>query len=284
MQKVVIIGDDSYLAGGLIPHFKQDDLKCFTFDNWKDNIPALRQADYVLNFAIHPDFMKRDMDESEILDIQLANALKGSKARQVLMSSRKVYGTTDECVTHKETDSLSGFDFYSKNKIKTEKALKEILGDNAVILRIANILGEPVARTGYKTFIGWISENYITTGKLVVTQNETARKDFIPKTFLHRALAAVVHRQLQGTYNVSSGFGTTVHDVLAGYVGSENLVLQGQSTHPKDQFILDASKLTTDTDLSCSKEDINSYLSNCHRVLNEFSIKYRQLCDKQHVR
>lgn len=270
MCRIVIIGSDSYLANGLYAYFKNAQVEFLEFNNWQSNINLLRQSDYVICFAIHPDFMKREMDYSEILDIQIAEAIKDSNAKFVFMSSRKVYGTTNECVIHKETDKAEGFDFYSKNKVKTEKELCKILGNRLLILRIANILGEPVQRVGYKTFIGWICENYIQTGKLVVTQNADAVKDFIPKNFLHRAIASLIENEATGIYNISSGFGTSVEKVLAGYVGKENLILQGQNDEKHDQFILDNSKLLNKTGLAISEKDIDKYLLQCKEILDKY--------------
>ena len=270
MRNIVIIGSDSYLANGIDKQFGQANISFVEFNTWQQNVDLMKQADYVICFAIHPDFMKREMDYSEILDIQIAEAIKDSNAKFVFMSSRKVYGTTNECVIHKETDKAEGFDFYSKNKVKTEKELCKILGNRLLILRIANILGEPVQRVGYKTFIGWICENYIQTGKLVVTQNADAVKDFIPKNFLHRAIASLIENEATGIYNISSGFGTSVEKVLAGYVGKENLVLMGQDKEKQDQFILNNEKLLKATGLSISENDIDKYLLQCKEILDKY--------------
>ena len=273
MRRIVIIGSDSYLAKGIDAHFKDTQVEFLEFNNWQSNINLLRQSDYVICFAIHPDFMKREMAYSEILDIQIAEAIRDSNAKFIFMSSRKVYGTTNECVVHKETNKVEGFDFYSINKVKVERALQETLGNNVLILRIANILGEPVQRVGYKTFIGWICENYIQTGKLVVTQNADAVNDFIPKNFLHRAIASLIENEATGIYNISSGFGTSVEKVLAGYVGKENLILQGQNDEKHDQFILDNNKLLSKTGLTISENDIDKYLLQCKKILDNFREK-----------
>ena len=270
MRNIVIIGSDSYLAKGIENFLGEVKLNFLEFNTWQQNIDLLKQADYIICFAIHPEFMKRDMDCSEIIDIQIAETIKDSNAKFVFMSSRKVYGTTNECVVHKETDRAEGFDFYSFNKVKTEKALQDILGDRVLILRIANILGEPVFRTGYKTFIGWICENYIQTGKLEVTQNVNAIKDFIPKDFLHKAISALIENNATGIYNISSGFGTSVEKVLAGYVGKENLILMGQDKEKQDQFILNNDKLLKNTGLSISQVDIDNYLLQCKKILDNY--------------
>ncbi len=270
MRNIVIIGSDSYLANGIDKQFGQANISFLEFNTWQQNVDLMKQADYVICFAIHPDFMKRDMDCSEVLDTQIATAIKDSNAKYVFMSSRKVYGTTNDCVVHKEMDKAEGFDFYSINKVKVEKELYKILGDRLLILRIANILGEPVQRTGYKTFIGWICENYIQTGKLIVTQNADAIKDFIPKSFLHHAIASLIENNVTGTYNISSGLGTSVEKVLAGYVGKENLILQGNDKEKQDQFVLNNEKLLKATGLSISEDDIDKYLLQCRKILDKY--------------
>lgn len=270
MCSIALIGSDSYIATGLPEKLKKHSVSYFNFNDWFLHKEELKFSDYVICFCVSPDFSGRDMDCSEVIDIQIAEAIKDSNAKYVFMSSRKVYGTTNDCVVHKETDKTEGYDFYSINKVKVEKELYKILGDRLLVLRIANILGEPVQRTGYKTFIGWICENYIQTGKLIVTQNADAVKDFIPKDFLHRAIVSLIENNATGTYNISSGLGTSVEKVLAGYVGKENLVLQGQDKEKQDQFVLDNEKLLKATGLSISEDDIDKYLLHCRKILDSY--------------
>lgn len=282
MCKVVIIGFNSYLATGFSLFLQNDEVNCFNFKEWRENKSCMEQADYIINFAIHPEFSQREMTEDEILDIEIAKAIKNTNAKFVFMSSRKVYGTTKDCIIHKESDELKGFDFYSINKIKTERALQNILGNRAVILRIANVLGEPVSRMGYKTFIGWICENYLQNGKLNVNQNVEAEKDFVTKEFIHQSISAIIHKNLTGIYNISSGFGTNVKKVLIGYVGTKNLILLPHREERKDQFILDNSKLIEATGLSMSTIDIDNYLSGCNKRLDKYKYAHDQFRKFRH--
>ena len=267
MQKVVIIGPDSYLATGLNAYLTDCHVQHLYFHNWSEHIAELKSADCVVNFSISPDFSMKDVDVSDVLDVQIARELKDTKARFVFISSRKVYGSTDECVTHEETDELKGIDFYSNNKIRTERALQEILQGNLTILRVSNIVGEPVLRNGYKTFIGWICQSIAEKGILEVTENEEAVKDFITKEFLHKNIASVIKNKIVGTYNLSAGFGTAIKDILTGYVGAENVRFLGQSLSPKDQFVLNNSKLISKTNVTLSSEQISQYLADCRTNL-----------------
>lgn len=267
MQKIVIIGADSYIATGLEQYLTDCQVDKLYFHNWQQNIELLQQADCVINFSIAPDFSVRNMTPDEILDIQIAQHLKNTSTRYIFISSRKVYGSTDNLVIHKETDSLCGIDFYASNKIRTEQALTKILNDKLTILRVANIIGKPVNRTGYKTFIGWICESFLKNGKLVVTQNADTQKDFITKDFLQESIVSLIKKNATGIYNVSSGFGTNIRDILIGYVGTENIDFQGQNLSPTDQFVLDNTRLTLITGQSLTSKIIMQYLQDCQHIL-----------------
>ena len=267
MQKIVIIGGDSYIATGLDEKLKGYEVKYLFFNNWKEHISSLKNADCIINFSICPSFSTQDMDLNDILDIQIAEVIKDLNVRYIFMSSRKVYGSSDECKSYKETDPINGIDFYAKNKIKTEAALTKILSDKLTVLRISNILGEPVSRVGYKTFIGWICESFLNTGELVVTQNSNSRKDFITKDFLQDAIVTVLLSKTSGVINISSGFATSVGDILKGYVGEEHIKFNGEQIPPTDQFILDNSKLKKILPNSITRDDINRYLKKCYKQL-----------------
>lgn len=273
MQKVVIIGSDSYIATGLDKYLTDCQVNKLYFHNWQQNIELLKQADCVINFSIAPEFSSRNIVPDEVLDIQIAKQLKNSATHYFFISSRKVYGSTDNLVIHKETDVLHGVDFYARNKIMTEQSLTDILGDNLAVLRVANIIGEPVDRSGYKTFIGWICESFLKNGKLVVTQNADAVKDFITKDFLQKSIDSLIQKHATGIYNVSSGFGTSVRDVLTGYVGAQNIDFQGQTLSQQDQFILNNEKLLKTTNGSISPLQIEQSLALFRQELQQMKDK-----------
>ncbi len=273
MQKIVIIGADSYLAAGLNSYLPDISICYLHFYDWMKHIDVLQSADCVINFSIAPEFSTSDMDIKDIIDVKIAERLKTFKTQYIFISSRKVYGSDNEIKIYRETDKLTGIDFYAKNKIKTEHKLSEILTDNLTILRVSNIVGEPIYRRHYKTFMGWICENIIQNQKLIVTQNENAVKDFITKNFLHQNIAQVITQRLTGIYNLSAGFGTSVKNILCGYAGSENIIFAGSHEKIHDEFILDNSKLCSLTKIYLSPEELYSYLHLCQKQLLEMTYR-----------
>ena len=268
MQKITIIGANSYICQGLQKRLEEYNICTLHSYDWQKHIKEITDSDWVLNFAISPDFSVRPMQSDEIIDLQIAKLIKGTKTKLVFMSSRKVYGTSDELKTHHESDTLCGFDNYSKNKIKTEQELQNILGNNLVILRIANIIGEPINRFGYNTFIGWMCESFINNDIVKISQSAQSKKDFITKTFLHQTILNILKSNKTGIFNVSSGFGTTVYDIVSGYCGKNNVIDLNPNTPVKDQFILDNAKITAINKFQFTPEHLNTYLQSCNQTLN----------------
>ncbi|MCL2335746.1 MAG: NAD-dependent epimerase/dehydratase family protein [Endomicrobia bacterium] len=258
-NKCVIIGADSYLFSGLLPYLDGIELSYMTFQSWNEsaNLEILKEAGSVINFSIHPDFASRRIAEDKIIDVQIAEKLRDSKTNFIFFSSRKVYGTSAELVAYKETDALNPFDFYSENKAAAEKKLYDILGDRLSALRVSNVIGEPVLRSGYKTFMGWITESILKNGKLFVDQSKETKKDFITKDFLHKTLSFFIRNGISGTYNVSAGFPVTMDFLLTALAGKNNVVFE-PGAPVKEQFVLDNAKLFSKTGIKITKDDVEN--------------------------
>ena len=176
------------------------------------------------------------------MDVKLARMIKGSETKLVMISSRKVYGSRNLADEIAETAPLQPLDAYAKNKAAAEKAIQRIIPGQSLIVRVANVLGEPVNRTGYKTLMGWISESILTRGKLIVTENPETRKDFITRDYLQKALSVLIHKKVSGIINVGAGFALSLERLLTDIVGEEHIFFEG-NVPPRDQFVLNVDRL-----------------------------------------
>jgi len=236
-MKVLIIGKNAYLAEGVETHFKDFDIdtvrRAHEVENWG-------KYDAVVNFCIQPEHFSRLLSEDEMIDVEIVKKL-APHTRFVFMSSRKVYGSDTKLKEYKEKDALRPCDFYAKNKVNIEQKLQNLLGDRLLILRISNILGLPPKRNS-PTFVSWLASEVSAKGKVTVTADPRAKKDFITKDYFQETLSALIAKNVQGVVNVGSNFAYTTEDLLKKLVPQEMLEFEPKE-EKGEQFILNCEKL-----------------------------------------
>lgn len=243
VKNVLIVWDGSYLAEWIDKKFSPLNVERIRYIEDVKDSDFFKKFDTIINFGIQPYFSKRMLNINELIDFQLANILKWTDTKLVMLSSRKVYWSHKNPDVIKETDKLESTDFYSANKINAEQELNNILPDQHLTLRIANILWLPTNRIWYKTFIWWISDQMRDKWYLFVTENPQTRKDFISKEYFQKALSELVKQDVTWTINLWSWFAIPLKELLWHICWDENLIFADQLPEPRDQFILDNEKL-----------------------------------------
>ena len=242
-KNILIVWDGSYLAEWIDEGLSPLNVERIRYIEDVKDSDFFKKFDTIINFWIQPDFSKRILDVNELIDVQLANVLQWTDTKLVMLSSRKVYWSHKNPDVIRETDKLESTDFYSANKIKAEQELNNILPNQHLTLRIANILWLPTNRIWYKTFIGWISDSMRDKWHLFVTENPQTRKDFISKEYFQKALSDLVKQDVTWTINIWSWFAIPLKELLWHICWDENLIFADQLPEPRDQFILDNEKL-----------------------------------------
>jgi dTDP-4-dehydrorhamnose reductase len=117
--------------------------KCYQMD-----IADPNKLDVILN-EVKPDLvvsaLRGDFQEQLLFHKHLAEYLKVNKGICYFCSTANVFDK-DSTKPHYENDVCESTTDYGKFKIECEKILKEILGDNAVILRFSQIWGKTSPR------------------------------------------------------------------------------------------------------------------------------------------
>lgn len=264
-QKLLIIGNNSYLATGLAQQINGFEVLTLDIPDFEKDIDVIKSADIIINFAMQPEFSTRPIEKDEIIDLKIAKLIKNSPAKFFFVSSRKVYGKNTELKVYKETDEPKPDDFYAKNKLLAEQLLRAELGDNLCTIRVANIIGEPILRANYNTFIGWITREFVNSGKLPVNENPLTVKDFITREYLQKALCALFKDFKGKTVNLGSGINITIHELLSAVVGEENIILQDKAPI-REQFLLDTQNLA-EVLAPLTKEELLESCRNYNKLL-----------------
>lgn len=256
MKKIIIIGSTSYLQSGFDIKLDEYNIKHIHYSTIDNNQDILRQADYIINFGIDNIFNLKKLEPYQIIDCYIADIIKDTNVHQIFISSRKIYGSSKDIKMYNENSPRLPSDIYSYNKIVAEDYLLNTLSDKCLILRVSNIIGEPIYRESYKTFIGWMCKEYVNKGKLNIDINVNSVKDFITKEFFQKSLKLCMDKNITGVYNLSAGFGITIKEILENYVGVSNLIFMGQNKEVNDQFILDNSRLTNLLQINFDKDEL----------------------------
>lgn len=256
MKKIIIIGSTSYLQSGFDIKLDEYNIKHIHYSTIDNNQDILRQADYIINFGIDNIFNLKKLEPYQIIDCYIADIIKDTNVHQIFISSRKIYGSSKDIKMYNENSPRLPSDIYSYNKIVAEDYLLNTLSDKCLILRVSNIIGEPIYRESYKTFIGWMCKEYVNKGKLNIDINVNSVKDFITKEFFQKSIKLCMDKNITGVYNLSAGFGITIKEILENYVGVSNLIFMGQNKEVNDQFILDNSRLTNLLQINFDKDEL----------------------------
>ena len=260
--KIAVIGANAYLAEGLADVLENVSLFSRPGD-WVD-YADLGGFDWIINFSIQPDFRRRILSANELIDANIANAIKDMKTKFVMISSRKVYGTHENLRSFYETDKCYPLDFYAKNKVAAENGVLNLLPNRSLVLRVANIIDFPSLRPDQRVFMGWIRDSMRDNGELNVTENPDVRKDFITRDYFHHALRDLMNQNQSGVFNVGAGFAVSMRELLPRIVGRGNCVFSGTDKKPDDQFVLSVDKLHQFTDAFSVRE----LYAKCDKVRN----------------
>ncbi len=243
-KRILLVGPDAYLADGLAETCREC-AEVVPVPRWENRPDDLSGFSHVVNFTVQGEFSARELADEELIDARIAEEMRdGCSGVFVMLSSRRVYGRHDSPVLLSEDSPLDPQDPYAVNKVRAESLVRTILPSRSLVLRVANVLAKPVKRTGYRTFMGWISESLAKDGVLTVTENPDTRKDFISREYLHSAMSALFAGDARGTVNIGGGFALPIAEWLRALVPEGRIRFVENPPTPHDQFILDVKRLS----------------------------------------
>jgi nucleoside-diphosphate-sugar epimerase len=184
------------------------------------------------------------------MDFIVAQKAQKSNSHYVMISTRKVYGISDELRSYNETSEINPVDRYSENKFITEEKVRNEL-EYYTILRGSNIFGNEYGR---KTFMGFCLTQLKDTNRIIFTLSGNIKRDFIHIDDVSVALRQVCNIRRTGTYNLSSNYPMPISEIpkflITGY-GMGSFHDEGPIV---DQFVLDNYSLVRNFNLIIRKD------------------------------
>jgi dTDP-4-dehydrorhamnose reductase len=237
LAKKLIVGKTSFIGNELAK------LKNYDIVAYKDiHHVDFSQYDGVINCALNPVFKTQTYDEKIDVDYEMAKLAYENNCHYIMISTRKVYGSSTKLKTYNEESPTNPFDFYSENKLICENKILNEFGDRAVIVRGSNLFGFELGR---QSFMGFCIDQLKHSEKIIFSIGENTKRDFIDIYTSSFLLDSISRKKLTGIYNLSSNHGLEIGKVakslIRGYGKGE---FSCTSDVVKEQFIIDNTKLT----------------------------------------
>lgn len=147
--------------------------------------------------------------------INLLNAAKQSGVKQIVFASSggTVYGEPAYLPADENTPLLP-LSPYGISKLTFEHYLR-ISGLKHTILRYANVYGPRQSPHGEAGVIAIFSERMMNGDETVIYGDGNQERDFIYVTDVAAANLAAIEQQIEGTFNIGTGEGTSVNRIYA---------------------------------------------------------------------
>ena len=202
-KKILIIGKKSFIGSNLKNYLsKFFDVNSISYEDIKNKNKIFSSASYIINTAIHKNYINKKYDKKFDLDRKIITKLEKKKFIYFFLNSRKIYLPKFNI---SESSKLKPKDNYAKNKLITEKYLKKKLGNQLVSLRISNVIGRrkfKKNRNNHNLFL----DNFIKykrKKKIIIVNDDF--KDFITINQLCLIIKILIRKNINGIFNASLG-------------------------------------------------------------------------------
>ena len=267
-KKILIIGKKGLIGFNLNSFLKIKnntvnlDYKKFL----KKKIDFICRFDYLINCTSNKDYINNKYKKKNDFDLIIANKIKKLDIKMIMLSTRKVYKSGNNL---KEASFLSPKNNYSKNKLKTEIALTNILEKKILILRIANIIGFNKRKHNklHKIFIDIFYENI---KKGLLFNNKDSYKDFISINKFCEIVEKLIKSDACGIFNISLGkkvFLKKITQWLNFHNNKKVEFTKIKKINKPDNFTLNNNKLMNKIRVKNSVKDLKKY---CIQLSKEF--------------
>ena len=243
-KNVLIIGKRSFIGSNLFIFIKKKlKVKLISIENFKKlTSRSLSKFSIIINCSINKNYINKKYKLKNDYDLLVAKKIKNLQSKFVLISTRKVYKPKFNI---SEKGQLMPKCNYSRNKLKSERLAIKILDNRLLILRVANIVGQPkknkrkIHRTFSDIFFDQAKKGYI-------YKNTNNYKDFISIKKFCEITLKLIQINSHGIYNVSLGKKVYLHQLvkwLNYYNNKQTITLNVKKSFNKDCFTLNNYKL-----------------------------------------
>lgn len=274
MTNILILGASGLVGNALLDELNKAYNVYGTFNTKQINFPTEKsfQIDIAntekikeLLFNINPQIviscLRGDFNQQLVIHKEISNYLKSTNGLFIFCSTIKVF---DNFTTkpHYEYDSPNSKSDYGNYKIKCEEVITDILGRNALILRLPMIWGENSPRLTSLICKLKSNEEMAIPTNLFMNHNTDI--------FLAKQIHSIIDNNLSGIFHLGSN-PISHYDFISTLIfklGYTNALIKRTSLPEKERHLeILSSRTELSNELTISNEDILNYLST--QLLNK---------------
>ena len=229
---------------------------------------------FVINCSSNKKYVNSKYNSLYDHDYQIVKKLIKLKPSYIFLSTRKIYKADDNC---NETSKPKPQCNYSKNKLITEKKLKNLIKKKLLILRISNVIGVNNIISKKKLHNTFIDIFFINIKKGLILENGTIYKDFISSKKLVQVISKLITIKAIGTYNLSIGKKIYLNDIIRWlnfYNNKPYKIINNKNFNfNKDSFYLNNNKIVKKTKINLKISDLKT---DCKKISKNYFIKAKQ--------
>lgn len=243
MATVVVTGASGFIGTALCAELKKSD--CAVIPAKRDALPSAPGAACVhLAASSDPADIERRPDEHLREGLELARrVLAAGYGRIVYVSSSHVYGDAVEA-PRAETETPAPSNAYGRLKLSLEGLFQ---GPGRTIARVANVYGPGMSPINVFSHIA----AQLGTGQPVRVRNLVSARDYIHVEDAAAALRTLALGKLDGVFNVGTGRGTRVDELIRLLAAARGLPEPAMEAPEwkggPSSLVLDPSKLRRET-------------------------------------
>jgi len=264
-KRIAIVGYKSFIQSHLSNFLnKKYYVKKIKFKDLNNN--KLKSTDVIINCSNPKNFYEKKYSEKIDRNLKIANIIKNSKTKLVLLSTRQTYYPK---LNLTEKSKLSPINIYAKNCIKSEKKCEKLLNNKLLILRLSNVIGYEIGKKKKASLMSIIIKG-LKKNTIYFDNNYNLKKDFLPINFLCKYIEVLVQKDINGVFNVGSGIPIRVDEFIKNIIDVRkvNIIIKYKKNFKDKDFCFKLNKLKKITGIKIDKKKLTKYFSELRRKIN----------------
>ncbi len=264
--KIFLIGYKSFLQQNLYEYLKKKYLvKKIRFENFKKY--KIRDNDTIINFSYNKNFFSKKYNITNDRNYYLAKLLKNTKSNFILISTRQIYKPK---INVTENSVIKPINNYAKNCLYSEKICKKVLGNNLLILRLANVIGFEIGKKKKPSLMSSIITG-IKKKKIIFDNNFYIYKDLLPVELFCVLLEKLIKSNQKGTLNLGSGIPIKIDFFLSKIIEKKDIQIEVKikKNFKDNNFSFKTEKLNKIINSKITKKDLFIYFKRLKKELKK---------------